>query len=93
VELMTVNHVGSLFNGGNQGFGLGFSIITELGRTADYGTPGVFGWGGAYFTLFWVDPREQLVAVLMTQLLPSRGLDLQEKFRTLVYQGMVEAYR
>ena len=93
VELMTVNHVGQLFNGGSQGFGLGFSVTTELGRTADYGSPGVFGWGGAYFTLFWVDPREQLVAVLMTQLLPSRGLDLQEKFRTLVYQGMVEAYR
>ena len=93
VELMTVNHVGTLFNGGRQGFGLGFSVQEALGRTADYGSPGVFGWGGAYYTTYWVDPKEQLVAVLMTQLLPSGGLDLQEKFRTLVYQGMVEAYR
>ena len=73
--------------------GLGFWIVEALGRTPDYGSPGAFGWGGAYFTTYWVDPKEQLVAVMMTQLLPANGLDLQEKFRTLVYQGMVETYR
>jgi CubicO group peptidase (beta-lactamase class C family) len=93
VELMTVNHAGTLFNGGRQGFGLGFAITEELGQTPDYGSPGAYGWGGAYFTTYWVDPKEQLVAVMMAQLLPANGLDLQEKFRTLVYQGILETYR
>ena len=93
VELMTVNHAGTLYNGGRQGFGLGFAITEELGQTPDYGSPGAYGWGGAYFTTFWVDPKEQLVAVMMAQLLPANGLDLQEKFRSMVYQAIVETYR
>jgi hypothetical protein len=50
------------------------------------------GWGGAYYTAYWVDPAEQLVCVLMTQLLPATGSDLQGKFRTLVYQSIVDSY-
>ena len=53
---------------------------------------GEFAWGGAASTLFWVDPLEQITAVFMTQLLPSGGLDLQDKFRALVYQAMVRSY-
>jgi CubicO group peptidase (beta-lactamase class C family) len=89
VELMTVNHVGSLYEEGRFGFGLGFAIVEDLGRAGRYGSVGEFRWGGAYFTDYWVDPREKLVAVLMTQLLPARGSDLHQKFRTLVYQSIV----
>jgi CubicO group peptidase (beta-lactamase class C family) len=49
----------------------------------------MFSWGGAYHTDFWADPKEQVVAVLMTQLLPATGSDLQGKFRALVYQSIV----
>lgn len=93
VELMTSNHVGGLYRNGAEGFGLGFWIMHDAGRSGAYGSPGAYGWGGAYFTTYWVDPREQLVAVFMAQLLPAAGLDLQDKFRTLVYQAMVETYR
>jgi len=89
VELMTVNHVGSLYEEGRFGFGLGFEIVEDLGRAGRYGSVGEFRWGGAYFTYYWADPRERLVGVLMTQLLPSRESDLQQKFRTLVYQSIV----
>ncbi len=89
IELMTANHVGSLYNDGNFGFGLGFEVVENLGKAGRYGSVGGFGWGGAYFTTYWVDPREELVAVFMAQLLPSGGLDLQQKFRTLVYQSIV----
>jgi CubicO group peptidase (beta-lactamase class C family) len=89
VELMTVNHVGSLYEEGRFGFGLGFEIVEHLGRAGRYGSVGEFRWGGAYHTYYWADPQEKLVGVLMTQLLPDGGSDLHAKFRALVYQSIV----
>ncbi len=89
VALMTSNHVGTLFNEGRTGFGLGFEVVEHLGRSGEHGSVGMFSWGGAYHTDFWADPKEQVVAVLMTQLLPATGSDLQGKFRALVYQSIV----
>jgi CubicO group peptidase (beta-lactamase class C family) len=93
VELMTVNHIGTLFDdwpgGAGMGFGLGFDVMLEVGKNGRYGSPGSFGWGGAYHTTYWVDPEEKLVALMMVQLLPAGDSDLQRKFRTLVYQSIV----
>lgn len=89
VELMTSNHVGTLFNEGRTGFGLGFEVVEHLGRAGRPGSVGEFGWGGAYYTSYWADPQEKLVAVFLAQLLPSGGLDLQSKFRALAYQAIV----
>lgn len=94
IELMTANHVGNLFaergpTDAGMGFGLGFDVMLDLGRNGRYGSPGAFGWGGAYHTRYWVDPQEKLVALVMTQLLPAGDSDLQTKFRTLVYQALV----
>jgi CubicO group peptidase (beta-lactamase class C family) len=96
IELMTSNHVGTLYAEGKLGFGLGFEVVEHLGSAGRPGSVGEFSWAGAYFTRFWVDPQEELLAVFMAQLLPSEGLDLQGKFRALVYQaieapGRVEA--
>jgi CubicO group peptidase (beta-lactamase class C family) len=94
VELMTANHVGTLFaergaNDAGMGFGLGFDVVLDLGRNGRYGSPGAFGWGGAYHTNYWADPQEKLVALVMVQLLPAGNSDLQRKFRALVYQSIV----
>jgi CubicO group peptidase (beta-lactamase class C family) len=89
VELMTVDHVGDLYNPG--GFGLGFWVTERLGRNGQPGSVDSFGWGGAYHTTYWVDPAEKLVAVLMTQLMPAGNSDLHDKFRTMVYQSIVES--
>jgi CubicO group peptidase (beta-lactamase class C family) len=56
------------------------------------GTPGAFAWGGAYYTTYWVDPVEKLVAVFMTQLLPAGAIDLHDKFKVMVYQSIVDSY-
>jgi len=90
VELMIADHVGGLY--GSQGFGLGFWVTDRLGRNGQPGTVGSFGWGGAYHTTYWVDPKEKMVAVLMTQLLPAANSDLHAKFRALVYQAIVDSY-
>jgi len=90
VELMTVNHVGDL--NGTQGFGLGFWVTDRLGVNGQLGSKGAFGWGGAYYTTYWVDPAEKMVALMMTQVLPAGNLDLQAKYKTLVYQAIVESY-
>lgn len=89
VELMTANHTGELFRAPGAGFGLGFQITSDLGATGGHGSVGAYGWGGAYYTTYWVDPEEDLVALFMTQLIPAGGLDLQDKFRALVYQSLV----
>lgn len=89
VELMTSNHVGTLYSEGAMGFGLGFEVVEHVGRSGRPGSVGAFGWGSAYYSRYWVDPQEKLVAVFLSQLVPSGGLDLQEKFRSLVYHAVV----
>ena len=89
VELMTANHVGTLYNDGNMGFGLGFEVIEHVGKTGRFGSVGTYGWGSAYFQRFFVDPQEKLVAVFYAQLIPAGGLDIQERWRDLVYAAVV----
>ena len=88
VAVMTSNQVGSLFGQGGQGFGLGFQANDRLGADG-IASVGTFGWGGAYASIYKVDPAERLVMVYMVQLLPSRS-ELGQKFPTLVYQALVE---
>jgi CubicO group peptidase (beta-lactamase class C family) len=94
VELMTVSHTGALFpearaDRAGLGFGLGFEVTEDIGKSGRHGSVGAFGWGGAYHTTYWADPKEKLVALLMTQLLPAGGSDLHPRFRALVYQAIV----
>jgi CubicO group peptidase (beta-lactamase class C family) len=76
---------------GTTGFGLGFEVLLDPGKAGQYGSVGRYGWGGAYATNYWVDPAQDLVGVFMIQLLPAGNLDLADKFRTLVYQAIVES--
>lgn len=91
VELMTTSHLADnvAYNAG-QGFGLGFYIVEDLGARGWPGSEGEFGWGGAYHTTYWVDPREELVVVHLTQLVPAGNVDDQAKVRALVYQAIVD---
>ncbi len=89
VELMTVNHVGELL-GDATGFGLGFSVLRDLGARGQPGSVGEFGWGGAYHSTYWADPVEDLLVVYMTQLIPAGGLDDHAKLRALVYQAIID---
>lgn len=90
VELMTVNHLHDDQFGAGRSFGLGFEIINHIGRRGVPGAAGDFQWGGAYYTSFWASPQDGLVVVFLTQLLPTGGIDLEGKFRTMVYQAMID---
>ncbi len=90
VELMTVDHLNGIPFRAGQGFGLGFSVVTDLGARGQPGSAGEFGWGGAYHSTYWVDPQEGLVVVYLTQLIPANGLDEHSKLRALVYQALAD---
>jgi CubicO group peptidase (beta-lactamase class C family) len=86
VELMRTGRVD--WNGDDVAdFGLGFQVISDLGKSAELGSPGAYSWGGAYNTSYWIDPAENLVAVFMSQARPVRS-DIQEVFKTMVYQAL-----
>ncbi len=69
------------------GFGLGFSVTTDVAATMLPGTAGDFAWGGAASTYFWIDPKEELVCIFLTQLLPSSTYPVRTELRTLVYSA------
>jgi CubicO group peptidase (beta-lactamase class C family) len=93
LELMTVNHTGN-FNiypmGPGYGYGLGFSVKTSLADALLPGSLGTFGWDGAYSTTFFVDPKEDLFAILFTQVMGNTLLArLRKDFNRLVYQALL----
>jgi CubicO group peptidase (beta-lactamase class C family) len=71
------------------GFGLGFAVRTHIGRNALPGSVGDFSWSGVSGTYFWVDPKQQLIAILMMQA-PIQRLRYRYLMRTLVYQAIVD---
>ena len=73
------------------GFGLGFSTTIDPAATLIPATAGDLSWGGAASTFFWVDPKEELIAILMTQLLPSSAYPIRRQLRTLVYSAFTES--
>jgi CubicO group peptidase (beta-lactamase class C family) len=91
VELMTASHTADLppsgLVGGGAQFGLGFRVVTDLGATQTLGSPGLYGWSGIYGTVFWVDPKEKLVAIMLVQRYP--GSPVATAFQPLVYQALV----
>ena len=93
VRLMTANHTGDLaiwLRGDGFGFGLGYSVTTDLGRSAMPSAEGTYGWGGAYCTVFWVDPEDEVIGILMTQVRPYTHLNIRKDFQTLTYQALID---
>jgi CubicO group peptidase (beta-lactamase class C family) len=91
IELMSASHTGDLTTPGlllgpGIGFGLGFSVVTDLAATQALGSEGQYGWSGIYGTNFWVDPKEKLVAIVMVQRYPNPTVAAQ--FQPLVYQAL-----
>jgi CubicO group peptidase (beta-lactamase class C family) len=86
VELMTTNQVGTLHSASGLGFGLGFETTDRVGANG-LDPAGAFGWGGAYGSMYRVDPKAHLVLVLMIQMLPNAS-DIGNRFPTLVYQAL-----
>jgi CubicO group peptidase (beta-lactamase class C family) len=73
------------------GFGLGFSVTMNPTQTLIPGSAGEYAWGGAASTAFWIDPAEELIAIFMTQVLPSSAYPIRRELRTMVYAGITDS--
>ena len=73
-----------------EGYGLAVRVVTDPGARNTYLSKGTFGWSGAYNTHFFIDPKEKIVGIFMTQsaFLPSRG-EVRDDFETAVMQAVV----
>ncbi len=94
VELMTTNQIGDLplywdFLKGHR-WGLGFALHQGSAYSGRIGSVGEFRWAGYYHTFFWVDPEEEVIGILMSQVFPNLHLDVYSKFRVLTYQSIVD---
>jgi CubicO group peptidase (beta-lactamase class C family) len=75
------------------GFSIGCGVNIDVARTRLPGTLGEYFWGGAASTAFWIDPKEDLTVVFMTQVIGTDArLTLRRDLRTLVYSAMTESY-
>jgi CubicO group peptidase (beta-lactamase class C family) len=104
LALMTTNHLPggrdltemskSLFSEATYagvGFGLGFSVTMDPAKTLIPGSAGEYAWGGAATTSFWIDPAEDLIAIFMTQVLPSSAYPVRRELRTMIYSAITES--
>ena len=71
------------------GFGLGFKVVMDVAQYGVPGSAGAYSWGGAANTCFWIDPTEELVAILMTQFMPFLHYPISSQFETATYQALV----
>lgn len=86
VELMRSPRI-DMDGDGTAEFGLGFLVTGDLGKNGELGSAGIFQWGGAFNTSYWIDPAENMVAVFMSQVRPYET-DITARFKTLVYQAL-----
>lgn len=91
VSLLSENHLeeGTMYRAG-LGYGLGVAVVTDRARTNFPYSVGSYYWGGSQGTLFWIDPNEKLIGVLMVQVRPRGELKLRERFAALVYSAIVD---
>src|SRR5712691_4640994 len=100
VSLMTSDHLGRLDAALTPGelllgtpgytFGLGFAVRREAGLAGTPGSPGEYMWGGFGGTYFWIDPKEELVGILLTQAPGPLRVYYRKLFKQLVYQALVD---
>ena len=104
IELMTSNHLPEnqdMVTMGSEGsfseirykgvgFGLGFGVNIDLADTQNSGSVGSYNWGGAASTFFWVDPEEELICILMTQLMPSGYYPIRMQMQSMVYSAFID---
>jgi CubicO group peptidase (beta-lactamase class C family) len=104
VELMRTNHLpgegdlrqfalpGGYGEVGFDGMGFGLTVAVSQGpaRTQSAGSPGEYMWGGAASTSFWIDPVEDVVAVFMTQLMPSGTFNFRGQLKSIVYGALAD---
>ncbi len=92
LAFMTADHTGSTRPGrpSGLGFGLGFEVRTQIGDAALPGSVGEYGWAGNAGTLFWIDPKNDLVAIYMVQVSDPDRIALRNQFRSMVQAAIID---
>jgi CubicO group peptidase (beta-lactamase class C family) len=93
VELMASNAIGNLpYRASQPGhrFGYGVRVQVDVGESGLIGSPGTYGWDGAFNTHFWIDPKEQLIGILMLQLEPYDYLRMRHEFQVLATAAIAD---
>lgn len=72
------------------GFGLGVAVRVDTTGAARPGPSGIFRWSGYLGTYFWVDPKDDMIAMVWTQLSPGSRYPLEATFQELVYEALVQ---
>ncbi len=93
VEIMRQDHLPDNLNGiagGQQGlgFGLGFAVVQDVDKQGGSTNIGEYFWGGMANTIFWIDPKEDLIAIFMTNILPSGIYPLRNELRDKIYDAV-----
>jgi CubicO group peptidase (beta-lactamase class C family) len=94
VELMISNHTGDndvYIRGPGFGFGLGFGVLVDPTVSFDTASPGSYGWGGAYGTLYYADPVEDLIGLMFIQLPGHAPLNIRQRFTSVVSQSVIDS--
>ncbi|RVT40949.1 serine hydrolase domain-containing protein [Sphingobium algorifonticola] len=104
IALMTANHLPggadlasisqSLFSesqNGGIGFGLGFAVTQNPAVAMLPGSVGEYYWGGMLSTFFFIDPCEGLIALFMTQVMPSSAVAIRRELKTLIYAALTDS--
>jgi CubicO group peptidase (beta-lactamase class C family) len=95
VNMMITNQIGPdkpvYIRGGGYGFGLGFGVLTDPSKSPDALSIGTFTWGGANGTLFWIDPQEDLIGILMIQINPYTHFSIRPLFSVAVSQAITDS--
>ncbi len=94
VNLMITNHIGDksvYIRGPGYGFGLGYSVLMDPGKALEPLTPGTFAWGGAWGTYFWVDPVEEMIGVMLTQISSYRHLNVRQMLSVGATQAIIDS--
>jgi CubicO group peptidase (beta-lactamase class C family) len=97
VDMMITNQIGGgpnkkvYIRGDGYGFGLGFAVLTDPSKAPDALSMGTFTWGGADGTLFWIDPVEQLIGIMMIQISPYNHFNIRPLFSVVVSQAITDS--
>jgi CubicO group peptidase (beta-lactamase class C family) len=69
-------------------FGYGFGVVANRGdRPEEVGT---YSWAGFFSTYFWVDPKNELFGIILTQSYPSGAPTLSDDFKRLTYEARID---
>ncbi len=72
------------------GFGLGGAVVVDEIAMNQPCSAGTFSWGGLASTFFWIDPAEDMIAIQMTQMIPSSSYPIRPQFQQLAYASVIE---